>query len=279
MRISSLFVVVVAVVMLAGCGGGMNSSNSDAPKANNAHQTSWVAYHRDSLLNPNGATYYSNGLPVIDGILLNEHVTQCRVCHGPNLNGPYEPQRYKGYACLSCHVLDPLQYPVMCFSCHGGWPVVPTQKLITDVTFMNNLQNSGAWPVNPLQQWYSTVRSTRSTIPMFTPAQITKGIHQKHKAIPNLPYDATLNDNQLALNAECKVCHGTQADIGAKHHALLGQTIIVGGNPVQITGCFTPLVPPPGVPGGGCHTIVPAPGGGFNLKTDCILCHTNGAPA
>jgi hypothetical protein len=268
------------IVVIAGCGGGLNSSNADAPAVNQPHYASWISYHRDDpaegVITTNPAKYHlPNGLPApIDQIVIEENVTRCRVCHGPNLTGPLEG--YKGYACLNCHVLDPVKFPVMCFSCHGGWPVVPTQTLYADVTFVNSLRDSGAWPVSPLHQWFSTARIKRPNIPMFSPALITQGKHLKHKAIPFLPYDATLNDNQLTENSECNVCHGTPSDIGTKHHALLNKpppppySVYLNGQPVWPNSCLIPLT----ASGGGCHSFVTAPGGGFAIVTDCKVCHS-----
>lgn len=105
MRLSSLFMMAAAVMTLAGC-GGMNASNSDAPKANEAHEATWVTSHRNALY----FAAYTSGRS-----LRNENVHQCSICHHPELGAP---------ECLSCHVLDPIAYPFECSSCHGMAPVV-----------------------------------------------------------------------------------------------------------------------------------------------------------
>lgn len=266
MRISSLFMMIAAVLMLGGC--GMNASSSDAPKANQAHESTWVTYHRDAIVSGKGATVKFNGLDVIDANLINEHLTQCKVCHGADFMGTKGGAA--GPACLDCHVLDPVKFPVMCYSCHGGWPAIPTQTVYQNPASMNVLRILG-WPVQPIQGWYSTVGVLRGGLPIdptFISRVRSSNIHLKHKAIPNLPYDATFNNDQLTNNNECGVCHGGINDLGYKHHNRLGKTIDFRGQQVFVSGCLAPLQT-----GGGCHTLIPSGGGGFTLQVDCIGCH------
>ncbi len=263
-------------MILAGCGGG-NSPNSDAPSPVNAHEATWVTYHRDPLLDFSDPRVVRgpNGELLMDGILVKEHVTQCQVCHGVNLMGAKEGGA--GPACLDCHVLDPIKYPVMCYSCHGGWPIVPVQQLYTSAAGRNTLIQNG-WPVQPLQQWFSTSRAKRGGMPI-DPAFInrvrTTSIHLKHGAVKVLPYDATLDNNSLSRNDDCRVCHGGSGEgLGSKHHTRLGKTITFIGQTVTISGCLAPVAS-----GGGCHTLVPGGGGGFTLFADCVGCHTDIAAA
>lgn len=269
-----LWIVPLCLFALTGCGsggGGLSSANVNAPSTVNAHEANWVTYHRDSLLNTSGGTIKNvNGNLLIDGILINEHVTQCRVCHGPNLGGSRDG--YKGTDCLSCHVLDPIKYPVMCYSCHGGWPVTPTAQLIQSQ--YTSLVRRQGWPVSPLQQWFSAESAKRAGQPIdpaFITAVRTKNIHLKHKAIPSLPYDATLDNNQLSTNPDCYICHGVGAsDIANRHHNLFGKTVIFQGQELFISGSC--IAPP--IPAGGCHALIPDGSGGFTLgRPDCAKCH------
>lgn len=213
--------------MLAGCGGGMNASNSDAPKANKAHEALWVANHRDAILNfANYTTKTSNGETVVDGVMINEAAIQCRVCHGPTLAGDREG--YNGSDCLSCHVLDPVRYPVMCYSCHGGWAIVPFDGYTTGgqgSPIILSLKQNG-WPVSPLQKWFSTARAQRGSIPydqtFVTRVRTGTSIHRKHNAIESFQYNSTLYFNVIGENRECTTCHGraeygTQLGTG-RHH-------------------------------------------------------------
>lgn len=263
MRIGSLFMMVAAVMMLGGCGGGMNASNSDAPQANEAHEKSWVTSHRNAIVSAEGATFTNiSGHLLIDNALINENVTQCQVCHGADFLG--SKGEGAGPACFECHVLDPIKYPVMCYSCHGGWPVVPTQTLYSSVSGIQTLRDNG-WPVNEFQQWYSSARARRGGVPIdpaFVAATQSPSVHLKHAAIPTLPYDATFNNNELNTRNECLVCHGQSSDIGNIHHEVV--------MPALGLGCIGPLP-------GGCHDFRFIPGGGFVLSPpDCFasaICH------
>jgi len=237
----------LVVVLLAGCGGGMNSSNPEAPKANQAHEATWVTYHRDSLFNfktttqtamidDNGFAVYSSGQAMI-----NEHVIQCRVCHGPSLAGSREG--YKGSDCLSCHVLDPVIYPVRCYSCHGGSPVVP------------------------FDTWFARFSSTRRGVPIsqeFKNNVSSKNYHQRNVS-PATNHDAVFlpsNDQEV-----CRRCHddptGEQRSLADRHHALMNS------NAPWITtdGCFY------------CHSfsVVIRPDGmvefDFTPNRNCTSCH------
>ncbi|RNC71357.1 MAG: hypothetical protein ED859_04190 [Desulfuromonadales bacterium] len=206
----------------------------------------------------------------MDGILVTEHVTQCQVCHGANLMG--SKGGAAGPACLDCHVLDPIKYPIMCYSCHGGWPIIPVQQLYTTANGIQVLRNNG-WPVKPLQQWFSTNKAKRGGMPLdpsFINRVRTTNIHLKHGAIPVLTYDATFGNNRLQSNNECRTCHGFIGDLGSKHHVLLGQTITFIGQQVTVSSCLAPLQS-----AGGCHTLISNNAGGFTLVADCKGCHTN----
>uniref|UniRef100_A0A831XDT9 Lipoprotein cytochrome c n=1 Tax=Geobacter metallireducens TaxID=28232 RepID=A0A831XDT9_GEOME len=292
----------LAMALLAGCGGGMNSSNPEAPKANQAHEATWVTYHRGSLLDfANYTTATANGEIVVDGIIINEISHQCRVCHGPSLAGRREG--YKGSDCLSCHVLDPVKYPVMCYSCHGGWAIVPFAGYTTGAAsgqptpIILSLKQNG-WPVSPLQKWFSTARSRRGDIP-YDPSFVERvrsgtSIHRKHVAIESYRYNATLYFNALESSKECTTCHGSTAygtTLGTgRHHNYIGKTVKIdpatgyvvmpdnqGGREdlvdLYITppGCAGPLYPP-GPFGPGCHSFSSS-SGGFSLVMDCVACH------
>jgi len=223
MRICSLF-MVVAVAMLAGC--GMNASNSEAPNAAQAHESSWVTYHRNSLFNFNttkqipsidasGFAVYSSGQAII-----NENVIQCRVCHGPLLAGPRE--NYKGSDCLSCHVVDPVKYPVRCYSCHGAPPVMPIQKWMSSSGRKSHLSDPD------FMTFVSRVRDSKA---MKAP------IHLEHEALPK---------DIRATEADCRKCHGQSGS---------GSTVDRHHTPENITnlGClfchsFTFVIGPDGIP-------------------------------
>lgn len=274
-----IFSLMVLAVMLAGC--GMNASNSDAPKADQAHEALWVANHRGAILNfANYTTKNSNGETVVDGVIIQEIAkNQCGDCHGPNLAGPRESDtRYKNASdCLSCHVLDPIKYPVMCYSCHGGWPIVPLAQY-TSVAGRTQLRNSG-WPVQPLQQWFSTSRAKRGGMAIdqnFVTRVRTTNVHLKHDAIPALPFDATLAGNTLTRNEECRRCHGyyRQDNLGTRHHNRMNQRQGVpfvfnsasGPITVSLGGCLAPLSR------GGCHTLNFGGNDPFS-PLDCLGCH------
>ncbi len=251
MRISLLTMVAVAVIQLGGCGGGMNSSNSDAPEASQAHEAVWITYHRDSLFNfdttkqiptidSNGFAVYSSGQAII-----NENVTQCRICHGPTLAGFREG--YKGTDCLSCHVLDPVKYPVLCYSCHGRPPVVPIQTWMSTAGRKSHLEDPDF-----LAFVNNVVESKKNGAP----------IHQEHKALPK-----SIRDSKTA----CLKCHGipgtgsTVPPLGSgikdPHHNNDLYDEIFAAN-----GIFPCLY---------CHGLNPDGSGGYDVtpNRNCTTCH------
>lgn len=181
-------VMVILIMNLAGCS---NSGNPDAPTSKEAHEKTWVAYHRNDTLNALNAVFFSATAAVKPGLLNSEHVTQCHGCHGANLLGTKEDA--VGPACLDCHVLDPIRYPVMCYSCHG-YPVVTTQK------------------------WYSSNRAARPGLPLGSEfsnrvnSDNDSVVHLKHQTVPQSSSDFTAD--------ECAVCHGGKSSRGAKHHEI-----------------------------------------------------------
>lgn len=268
--------LLLSIAALSGCGGGMNSPNASAPSSVNAHEATWVTYHRDPLINLNGATVRNtDGELLMDGALVSEHVIQCQVCHGSALMGAKGGAA--GPACLDCHVLDPIKYPVMCYSCHGGWPIVPLAQYTT-ASGKTLLRNNG-WPVQPLQQWFSTSRAKRGGMAMdqnFITRVRTSNIHLKHDVIPALPFDATLNGNNLSRNDECRRCHGyfRQDNLGTRHHNRMNQrqgarfvfNSATGPVEVALGGCLAPLS------NGGCHTLSFGADDPFS-PLDCLGCH------
>ena len=175
-------VILLSTLSLYGCG---SSENPDAPVSTAPHETAWVTYHREDIVSSKSVTVNdSASQPAGDGILVTEHVTRCRVCHGAGLTGAKTGAA--GPACLDCHVLDPVKYPVMCYSCHGAYPVVPPQ------------------------QWYSTNRATRPGLPLGSSLinRVNTGsIHIKHDAVKGITLD------------NCSVCHGGPNYIGEIHHS------------------------------------------------------------
>lgn len=236
MRFSLLFTMVATAMVLAGCGGGMNSSNSDAPKANEAHEATWVTYHRNALYNfdatKNFASYSSGRA------LINENVLQCSVCHGPALE-----ELRKGPECLSCHVLDPVIYPFQCYSCHGGSPVVP------------------------FETWFSRFSSSRRGTPFSQQFRenVARGQYHRRDVPPATNHDAVFLpsvDQQV-----CRQCHddptGADRTLAERHHALMNSN-----EPwVTTDGCFychtfSFVIGPGGIPV-------------FNFTPDrnCTSCH------
>ena len=169
------------ILNLSGCG---SSGNADAPVSTAPHEKTWVTYHRADIVNTKSVTVNgSASQPFVDGILITEHVTRCRVCHGAGLLGAKTGAT--GPACLDCHVLDPVKYPILCYSCHGGYPVMP------------------------VQHWYSTNRATRLGLPLNLSLINPLTIHLKHDAV-----------NGITL-ANCSACHGGPNNIGESHHTIV----------------------------------------------------------
>lgn len=186
--------IIILTLNLAGCG---NSGNPDAPTSKAPHEKGWAAYHRDDILNVRSAVF-SNATAAIDpGFMSREHMIQCQVCHGENLLGANKGAA--GPACLDCHVLDPIRYPVMCYSCHG-YPVVTTQK------------------------WYSSNRAARPGLPLGSEfsnrVNSDAAVHLKHQTVPQSSSDFKAE--------ECAVCHGGKEKRGVKHHEIAMGSLQVG---------------------------------------------------
>lgn len=206
MRTSFLF-MVAAVMTLGGCGGGMNSSNSDAPKANEAHEATWVTSHRNALFNFDPAknfASYSSGRS-----LINENVHQCSVCHGPELE-----ELRKGPECLSCHILDPIIYPFQCYSCHGGSPVVP------------------------FDTWFDRFSSARRGRPINQEFRdnVSARVYHRRDVSPATNHDAVFLPS---VDQEvCRRCHddptGQDRTLADRHHALMNSN----ESWVTTDGCF-----------------------------------------
>lgn len=253
MRISLLLMVAAAVLLLGGCGGGMNSSNSDAPEASQAHEASWVTYHRDSLFNfrttsqtpmidAEGFAIYSSGQAIV-----NENVVQCRVCHGPTLAGARE--NYKGSDCMSCHALDPITYPVRCFSCHGAPPVMPIQKWMSSVGRKSHLDDP---------DFINFVSRVRESQDQGAP------IHQGHEALPQ-----TIRDS----SDDCLKCHGVS---GGSTVPPLGSGLV---DPHHNNELFARLSTDGAYPCDYCHTprIIVNPDNSWTIdyspNRNCTTCH------
>lgn len=198
-------IVLILALALAGCG---SSGNPDAPLSTSPHESVWVATHRNDIVSVKGATARdAAGQPVVSGALIAEHVYQCRVCHGANLNGATAGAA--GPDCLDCHVLDPLKYPVMCYSCHG-FPVVTTQQWSAEKSGQRN----------------------RPSIPEFSSrVKNNPGIHLKHKTVP-------ITSNNFAIE-ECAVCHGDKSKRGVKHHEIVMPNLNLGCLGPLPFGCHT----------------------------------------
>ncbi|HCE69388.1 MAG: hypothetical protein A2X82_12200 [Geobacteraceae bacterium GWC2_55_20] len=223
------------ILNLAGCG---SSGNSNAPVSTAPHESTWVTYHRNDIVNAEAvAASAAATSAVVDGVLISEHVFQCRVCHGDGLMGVNAVP-----ACLNCHVLDPVRYPTMCYSCHGGYPVMNPQSWYSTV-------------VTAPQNQYSTTVPKRPVLPLDTAfigrVRSTPAIHLKHAAV-------SLNTSGDITSDKCAVCHGEKNARGEIHHVEVMNRLNMG--------CLGPLPY-------GCHT--------FNMVTftlvtpDCSACHND----
>lgn len=194
-------VILISILNLAGCG---SSGNPNAPVSTAPHEKSWVTYHRNDIVSFKGIT---TARTVVDGLLIKEHVIQCRACHGAGLMGAKAGAA--GPACLDCHVLDPVRYPIMCYSCHGGYPN----------------------PVMNPQQWYSTNRTERAGLPLdpgfISRVRSTGNIHLKHDAL-----------NGISTN-KCGECHGGPNNIGEPHHNKVMNNLKLGCLGPLPFGCHT----------------------------------------
>lgn len=224
-----LAIVLITLLNLCGCG---SSGNPNAPAATAPHEKTWVTYHRDAIVSFRGIT---TARPAADALLIKEHVFQCRLCHGAGLMGAKAGAA--GPACLDCHVLDPVRFPVMCYSCHGGYPN----------------------PVVKPQQWYSSNRAGRAGLPLspeFVGRVRNNGnIHLKHNAVAVNGFSGIPID-------KCSICHGGPNNIGEPHH-----TIVMNDpkyNPPL--GCLGPLPY-------GCHTFGFVNGVFALTIPECVFCH------
>lgn len=106
----------------------------------------------------------------------------CTLCHGASLEGGSGP------ACGRCHVLNPLEAPGGCVSCHGEAPVRAPEEVLADSGRQDSLD------------------------PAFIEEVISGGFHLGHDAIA-----CEERDNQ----EDCRTCHGTTESkrIGELHHS------------------------------------------------------------
>lgn len=164
----------------------MNASNPDAPKADKPHEKTWVTYHRQKIYQV--FSNFTSPPPIFS----SEIQFQCRNCHGANLLGRTEGAADP--ACLDCHIIDPIKYPVLCYSCHGGMPVRTFDKWLSN---------------------YSSARTSigigNEDIKKFITRVNVAGeeIHLKHGAI--------LSSN-ISNNDSCSYCHGVGSPVGNRHH-------------------------------------------------------------
>lgn len=200
-------VLVLSILSLAGCG---SSANPDAPPSDAPHEAAWATYHRNDIVNTKGVLNNNSTVrAVVSGNLIKEHVIQCQACHGAELMGAKAGDA--GPACLDCHVLDPVMYPVLCYSCHGGYPVV-----------------------NP-QQWYSTNRATRPGLPLNPDFfKRVDQVHLKHQPVPN-----AINYNDPAEIEKCAVCHGEKSHRGEMHHTVVMNNLKLGCLGPMPFGCHS----------------------------------------
>lgn len=223
-------VIMLLVLNLTGCG---NSGNPSAPVSTGPHETGWVTYHRNDIIKDAAFSNISNSKN--SGLLIQEHVIQCRVCHGAGLMGAKADAA--GPACLDCHVLDPVQFPILCYSCHGG----------------------GAYPAMKPQQWYSTNRTARPELLLdstfINRVRSNPAIHAgiNHKTNSNRPIFGYITQGK------CDSCHGGPNNIGEPHHS-----IVMLNNPQM--GCLGPLP-------NGCHTLGFVNGRFALITPKCEVCH------
>lgn len=244
-------VVLLSILNLGGCG---NSGNPNAPTSKAPHETGWVAYHRNDIVSFKGIT---TARSYIDGLMINEHVLQCQVCHGAGLMGAKAGAA--GPACLDCHVLDPVRFPIMCYSCHGGPPKMKTQQWYSTVVAAPLNQYSSSIPKRPgLPLSPAFISRVQNEID----SKIQPVIHIKHKAVP-LPADVQVSSANLEMPV-CVKCHGEKSEWAAIHHT------VVMNDPTRIPklGCLGPLP-------NGCHIFKFGPGGFTLSKPDCSFpkCH------
>ncbi len=188
-------VMVILIMNLAGCS---NSGNPDAPTSKAPHEKTWVNSHPAGIYSANNDAVVRDeaGQPVNTGKLIAEQIFQCRVCHGQSLGGAKADAA--GPDCLDCHVLDPLEYPVMCFSCHG-YPAMTTQK------------------------WYSSNRAIRPGLPM------NSGFSKRVENDENIHITQKKHGKTGDVSAKlCAVCHGGKEKTGVKHHEIAMGSLQVG---------------------------------------------------
>lgn len=162
----------------------------------------------------------------------------CALCHGAGLAGGAGP------ACTDCHILDAVDNPAQCVSCHGT-PVGPPADLIEEVGRGQELEG------NPVYQTFTE--------------EVSKGFHLEHDSIACQDRDST---------EDCRSCHGTTGSVD-KHHVLMGDiipedTVAPFGIPGEEYECLS------------CHRVVFNPitqDFEFEVVRECNACHIDPFPA
>ncbi|MFA7060724.1 MAG: hypothetical protein WC156_07895 [Pedobacter sp.] len=225
MRWLSAF-VFLSILNLAGCG---STGNPNAPTSKAPHEKTWVTYHRNDIVNGGVAK------TIVDGNLIDEHVIQCKECHGADLTGAKGGAA--GPACLDCHVLDPVKFSVMCYSCHGGYPdpVVPPKTFMTYSI--------------PRADYLAFITYSTPRAAFIDRVRKDENAHLKHKTVPN----STVN---VQIEEACARCHGEMNEIVNTHHAVVMKN--------KSMGCLGPFPR-------GCHTFDLV---NHNVSTPaCNACH------
>ncbi len=233
-RAAVLLLVMFLALVWGGC--AENSSNADGPEFGEVHEPGWRFLHPFEF---------------------QEDLFGCRVCHGINLEG------LGGPGCLDCHVIDPIENPSGCVSCHGS-PVTSPEAWASLV--------GRTEPLDP-----AFLESVRRSVDLVDPPISLIG-HLMHEAIPL--------ENRDELD-DCLVCHG-EGDLDPddpgfitdprrnvnRHHLIVGEVIPADtespfGVPGQTYFCNT------------CHAFQLDPDTGlFDLVVprDCSECHTTLLP-
>ncbi|WP_049756788.1 hypothetical protein [Geobacter metallireducens] len=201
--------IFLCAMVLAGCGGGLNASNPDAPSSVNAHECTWVTTHPKKIIEMVTFRVISSATQATFNATYGEdELIQCRVCHGSSFLGAGGGAA--GPACLDCHIADPVRYPAGCYSCHGG--------VIVDSRFPDQVSSG------PYEKFYARY----STTPQFSQYSAARqafidrvksgSIHNRlsptlprnHNALGYVFADANPQDT-------CVYCHNQEANANIHH--------------------------------------------------------------
>ena len=154
----------------------------------------------------------------------------CALCHGARLNGGAGP------ACMECHVLDPIENPNRCVSCHGplpgqqqSAPLKPSQlaqlagrnDMLSRPTFKNfTSQLIARMKLDPSRKITPSGSFFQPSTPPFV---IYTSATALSKRSSHLHHD-TLACEERQSNTTCSACHTFNASSAsniARHHNLM----------------------------------------------------------